>query len=146
MPNHDYGLPVVVTELAAELVGDAVALWHSSGLSRPWNDPHTDLIRAMSGPSSTVLATTDKHGALQGTVMVGHDGHRGWIYYLAVAHERRRQGLGRVLVRASEGWLRARGVPKLNLMVRAANSDVLAFYDALGYADGEVVVLGKFLG
>ena len=77
--------------------------------------------------------------------MVGHDGHRGWIYYLAVRSDLRRSGLGRELMQASERWLQERGVPKVNLMVRTTNTAVVAFYEALGYEDGEVVVLGKFL-
>lgn len=123
----------------------AVALWHEAGLTRPWNDPHGDLRRAMDGSSSTILAATDDDGRLLGTAMVGHDGHRGWVYYLAVATAERRRGLGRALMEACEQWLRDRGVPKVNLMVRHSNRAVVAFYEALGYADGEVVVLGRFL-
>lgn len=77
--------------------------------------------------------------------MVGNDGHRGWVYYLAVAPDHQRQGVGRALMQASEAWLVERDVPKLNLMVRRGNEAVLAFYEALGYVDGAVVVLGKFL-
>jgi ribosomal protein S18 acetylase RimI-like enzyme len=84
-------------------------------------------------------------GVLTGTAMVGHDGHRGWVYYLAVRSDHRRAGLGRDLMNASERWLVQRDVPKINLMVRTTNSAVIAFYEALGYQDGEVVVLGKFL-
>lgn len=75
----------------------------------------------------------------------GYDGHRGWVYYLAVRPDRQRAGVGRDLMRASERWLIDRDVPKINLMVRTTNVDVLAFYESLGYEDGEVVVLGKFL-
>lgn len=131
-------------ELPSELNNDAVALWHEVGLTRPWNDPDADLRRAVEGPTSTVLAAVE-HGTLLGTVMVGYDGHRGWVYYLAVDPQRRRAGTGRALMAAAEQWLRDRAVPKLNLMVRGTNRDVVAFYEALGYTDGDVVVLGKFL-
>ena len=77
--------------------------------------------------------------------MVGHDGHRGWVYYLAVQNTEQRKGLGRQLMRACEGWVRERGVPKVQLMVRQANQGVISFYESLGYQDGEVVVLGRFL-
>jgi ribosomal protein S18 acetylase RimI-like enzyme len=77
--------------------------------------------------------------------MVGQDGHRGWVYYLAVRADRRSAGLGRELMRASEQWLIQRDVPKGNLMVRTTNTAVVDFYKSLGYEDGEVVVLGKFL-
>ena len=120
-------------------------MWHASGLTRPWNDPHADLRRAVTGPCSTVLAALDEQDLLLGTAMVGYDGHRGWMYYLAVRPESQRSGLGRTLMQASEAWLRDGSVPKVNLMVRSTNSAVIAFYEALGYEDGEVVVLGKFL-
>lgn len=134
-----------IAELPAERYADAVALWHETGLTRPWNDPDADLQRALVGSTSTVLAAMDDDGSLFGTAMVGHDGHRGWVYYLAVQPSHRRQGVARVLMRACEDWVRSRGVPKIQLMVRHTNQDVIAFYTALGYVDGEVVVLGRFL-
>ena len=136
---------MVIRELPAALAEDAVGLWHRSGLTRPWNDPRADLQRAVRGATSTVLAACDERGHLIGTSMVGHDGHRGWVYYLAVAADQQRRGVGRALVRASEQWLAERGVPKVQLMVRQGNEDVIAFYASLGYEDGEVVVLGRRL-
>lgn len=82
---------------------------------------------------------------LLGTVMVGHDGHRGWVYYLAVQPGRRGMGLGRELMLAAESWLDQEGIPKLQLMVRGGNSEVIGFYERLGYVDQGVVVLGRFL-
>jgi ribosomal protein S18 acetylase RimI-like enzyme len=123
---------------------DAVALWHDVGLTRPWNAPEADLRTAMSGDSSTVLALLDGD-ALLGTAMVGHDGHRGWVYYLAVSPAAQGRGLGRRLMRACEDWVSAQGIPKLNLMVRTDNAAVRAFYDRLGYTESEVVVLGRRL-
>lgn len=133
-----------IEELPSSLADAAVALWHEAGLTRAWNDPQADLRRALDNPTSTVLVVVED-GALLGTVMVGYDGHRGNVYYLAVRDDRRGAGLGGALMRAAEDWLRARDVPKLNLMVRRSNLGVLAFYEALGYSDGEVVVLGRFL-
>ncbi len=77
--------------------------------------------------------------------MVGHDGHRGWVYYLAVSPTARGAGLGRELMAACEQWAVARGVPKLMLMVRASNDAVLGFYDSLGYAAEDTVVLSRWL-
>ena len=133
-----------ISDLAPAQYDAAVALWHAAGLTRPWNDPVADLHRALEGDSSTVLAATDGP-ALVGTAMVGHDGHRGWIYYLAVQDDARRQGVGRDLLRACEDWVVARGMPKLQLMLRHANAEARAFYEALGYTDAEVVVLGRRL-
>lgn len=130
---------------ATQADADAViALWHACGLTRPWNDPHGDFERALAGPSSTVLVLRDE-STIAASVMVGHDGHRGWVYYLATDPARRRLGHGRAMMTAAEGWLRARRVPKLQLMVREGNDAALAFYAALGLEPQPVVTLGRFL-
>ncbi|WP_200913244.1 GNAT family acetyltransferase [Sphingomonas sp. Leaf10] len=131
----------------AATLEDAVAvvtLWQRCGLTRPWNDPHADYARALSGATSTILIARDG-AAVIGSVMVGYDGHRGWIYYLAVAPDRQGQGVGRTLFAAAEDWLRALSVPKIQLMVRSDNAVALGFYDAIGLARQDVVVLGRFL-
>lgn len=133
----------VVTTLPDAHRAAAVTLWGEAGLTRPWNDPDADLARALDGPASTVLAALDGD-RLAGTAMVGHDGHRGWIYYLAVAPARRGEGLGRALVRAAEDWLGA-SVPKVQLMVRADNDAAAGFWRALGYLDADARVLGRRL-
>jgi hypothetical protein len=122
----------------------AVALWDEAGLIRPWNDARADIRLALAGPSSTIL-TAKADGRLAATVMVGWDGHRGWIYYLAVASDRRRQGLGARMLKAAEDWLRARAAPKLNLLVRAENAAVLGFYESLGYRRSDTVMLQRVL-
>lgn len=202
-------LTVIAMDVATDLLEEAVRLWERTGLTRPWNDPRADLLRALDGPSSTVLAALDEtilhetgrdeigldhpgvrdagcdhatlhetavdetapghstaghatagrssagpglpdadqpsgRGRLIGTVMVGHDGHRGWVYYLAVDPARQGEGIGRALMAAAETWLAQRGIPKVQLMVRATNASVVAFYERLGYDDQECLVLGKF--
>lgn len=121
-----------------------LALWEACGLTRPWNPPEGDLDRALAGPSSAVLVAED-NGAIQGSVMVGDDGHRGWVYYLSVDPAARKSGLGRRLMAAAEAWLTARGVRKLELMVREANHATLGFYGALGYQREPVHVLSTWL-
>ena len=74
----------MITTLPPERYAEAVALWTEVGLTRPWNDPDEDLDRAVTGAASTILAQLDG-GELLGTVMVGVDGHRAWMYYLAVS-------------------------------------------------------------
>ncbi|MBV9881386.1 MAG: GNAT family acetyltransferase [Sphingomonadaceae bacterium] len=123
---------------------EVIALWEVCGLTRTWNDPAADFARAIEGPASAVLVLREGD-ALAASVMVGHDGHRGWVYYLAVAPDRRRAGLGRRMMAAAEAWLRARGAPKLQLMVRADNEAALGFYEALGLERQPVVTLGRFL-
>ena len=121
-----------------------VALWQAAGLTRPWNDPLADFARALDTPSSTILIARG-HGAIVGSVMVGFDGHRGWVYYLAVAADARRAGLGRALMAAAEDWLRRQGAPKIQLMVRADNAAALGFYESLGLEQQNVVTLGRVL-
>ena len=120
-----------------------IALWQACGLTRPWNDPARDFARAVEGASSTVLVAEAE--GVQGSVMVGDDGHRGWIYYLAVAPGSRGAGLGRALMDAAEAWLGARGCAKIQLMVREDNEAVLGFYARLGLERQGVVTLGRFL-
>jgi len=121
-----------------------VALWTRCGLVVSHNDPKTDFRFARGGPSSDVLIAVDHYDIL-GSVMVGHDGHRGWLYYVAVDPAERRHGLGRSLVAAAEQWLAARGVAKVQLMVRETNSAVATFYERLGYDPMPRINLQKWL-
>ena len=75
--------------------------------------------------------------------MVGYDGHRGWINYLATDPSMRRQGVGRVLVAAAEALLARRGCPKINLQIRSTNAHVAEFYRRIGYVDDDVISMGK---
>ena len=134
----------MIETLGPDDVGDAVARWTEAGLTRPWNDAAGDFLRAVGGPSSVVLGIRED-GELVGSAMVGHDGHRGWVYYLAVAGSARGRGLGRELMVAAEAWLVEQGLPKIQFMVRTDNTTVLDFYDHLGYARQDCVVLGRRL-
>lgn len=120
------------------------ALWEASGLTRPWNDPAEDIAFARAGPTSEVLVA-EREGRIIASAMVGHDGHRGAVYYVAADPALRGQGLGRLIMEAAEGWLRARGVWKINLMVRRENEAAAGFYAGLGYGEDEVVVMSKRL-
>lgn len=121
-----------------------VALWEAAGLTRPWNDPRADFDLALATATSAVLLA-EQEGAIIGSVMVGFDGHRGWVYFLASASESRLQGIGRRLMCAAEEWLAAIGSPKIQLMVRGDNAAARGFYDALGYELQDVVTIGKRL-
>ncbi|MBE2315908.1 GNAT family acetyltransferase [Solirubrobacter sp. CPCC 204708] len=132
----------MIRPLAAGDREAAVALWHACGLTRPWNDPHADFSRAAEGPSSAVLGAFEDT-TLIGSAMVGHDGHRGWVYYLGVHPEHRQRHLGRALMDACEAWVRERGVPKIEVMVRGDNAATRGFYEALGYGLEDVVVYSR---
>lgn len=121
-----------------------VALWERCELTRPWNDPRADLDRARKKPNSDVLVGRDGNDIVA-TVMVGHDGHRGWVYYVAVDPDQHKKGYGRAIMTAAENWLRERGVEKLQLLVRADNIRVQAFYETLDYDQQERVIYAKWL-
>lgn len=121
-----------------------VALWTACDLVRPWNDPYKDIERKLAVEDDLFLVT-EVAGTLVGSVMGGYDGHRGWIYYLAVAPDRRRHGLGRALIAEMERRLVARGCPKVNLQVRLGNEETLEFYLRLNYSRDDVLGLGKRL-
>ena len=121
-----------------------MSLWRAAGLVVAYNDPAKDFQRAVAKEGSEILIVEDEEG-LCGGVMVGHDGHRGWLYYLATAPRARGRGIGRVLVRAAENWLRARGIVKLQLMVRETNTAVVSFYEHLGLEVTPRVVMAKWL-
>jgi ribosomal protein S18 acetylase RimI-like enzyme len=127
------------------MLEECVELWREAGLTRPWNDPYEDIRRALDGPASTILAGFEGE-TLVATAMVGHDGHRGWVYYLAVAPQSQRRGHGRAMMRACEAWLRERDVPKLQLMIRGDNASARAFYSAIGYRPDDVIVVSRRLG
>ncbi len=121
-----------------------MACGNLAGLTRPWNEPRRDLDFARGKASSEILVA-EENDRIVATVMAGHDGHRGTIYYLAVEPAKQGNGLGRLAVAAAEAWLRARGVWKINLLIRRENAKVIGFYEALGYEPNDVVSLGRWL-
>jgi ribosomal protein S18 acetylase RimI-like enzyme len=121
-----------------------IALWQACGLTRSWNDPRKDIARKMAEQPELFLVGT-VGGELVATAMAGYDGHRGWVYYLAVAPAHRRHSLGRALMQEVERLLLARGCPKVNLQVRTDNVEVIEFYRRLGYSVEERVSLGRRL-
>jgi ribosomal protein S18 acetylase RimI-like enzyme len=125
-------------------IAEVVALWQRCGSTRAWNDPAGDIALARKEANATVLLGRND-GVLLASVLVGHDGHRGWVYYVTVDPDHRHEGYGRAIMAAAEGWLRARGIEKLQLMVRGDNAQVHAFYRSLGYYDQDRVVFAKWL-
>ncbi|HEV7660776.1 MAG TPA: GNAT family acetyltransferase [Allosphingosinicella sp.] len=134
----------MIAEAQAADQAAVTGLWEACGLLRPWNDPARDFRLAVEGATSAILMLRGEAG-LAASAMVGFDGHRGWVYYLAVAPARRRERLGARMMAAAEAWLRARNVPKIQLMVREDNEAALAFYEALGLERQKVITLGRFL-
>jgi ribosomal protein S18 acetylase RimI-like enzyme len=125
-------------------VADVITVWRRAGLVRDWNDPTDDIALARRDTNATVLL-----GRLDGkpaaSVLVGHDGHRGWVYYVSVDPDCRGRGYGRDIMQAAEDWLRKRGIQKLQLMVRGDNAQVHAFYESIGYYDQKRTTFAKWL-
>ena len=141
--------PEPVPALAIAPIADAdvaavVALWQACGLTRPWNDPQADIAMARREPNSAVLIGR-AGDAIVATAMLGHDGHRGWVYYVAVDPDRRGKGYGRTIMHAAENWLREAGIAKLQLLVRRENVKAGAFYRSIGYAEAQTIVFAKWL-
>ena len=121
-----------------------IDLWQRCQLTRPWNDPQKDIQRKLAVRGDLFLVGV-VDGRIVATVMAGYDGHRGWINYLAVDPDLRRQGRGRQIMAEAERLLVASACPKINLQVRATNNAVIEFYKRVGYAVEDVVNLGKRL-
>jgi ribosomal protein S18 acetylase RimI-like enzyme len=121
-----------------------IALWEAAGLTRSWNDPRKDIERKRSVQREWFLVGT-VDAAVMASIMVGYDGHRGWINYLAVDPAQRMQGHARTLMREAERLLAAAGCPKINLQIRTSNAQVIAFYEAIGYGQDDVVSFGRRL-
>jgi ribosomal protein S18 acetylase RimI-like enzyme len=121
------------------------ALWQACGLVTSYNDPAEDLRFARGKSNSDVLVGIDDDGKLVGSVMVGHDGHRGWIYYVAADPNYRKQGIGRRMMEAAEKWLKARKVVKMMLLVRDTNTQVVDFYKRLDFETIPRVIMQKWL-
>ncbi len=133
-----------ISPIADADIPAVVALWQRCGLTRPWNDPASDIAFVRRGTNATILI--GRHDSnIAATAMVGHDGHRGWIYYVAVDPDLQRQDFGRAIMASAEDWLRQQGIEKVMLMVRPDNRQVQAFYDRLGYAVQERVIYSKWL-
>jgi ribosomal protein S18 acetylase RimI-like enzyme len=122
-----------------------VALWRASNLVASYNDPSRDFHFARAKEGSDILVGLNAEQTLVGSVMVGHDGHRGWIYYVASNPKCRNQGIGRLMVEAAEQWLKNRGVVKVILLVRETNTQVVDFYKHLGFETIPRVIMQKWL-
>ncbi len=121
-----------------------VALWHETGIYKPYNEPKAEVARIQKN-NNCLLYIGREGERVVASVLVGHDGYRGWIYKLAIAEDLRGKGYGRKLVQFAEAWLVARGIPKVNLMVRAENPGAQDFYRHLGYENAGHAVLGRWI-
>jgi len=126
-----------------------IALWRDvfpeyADASRPQRDPALSIVNKMKmQPELFFVGAVD--GEVIGTVMAGYDGHRGWVYSLAVTPSLRGRGHGRALMMHAEAVLTKLGCPKVNLQILSVKTELRGFYEKLGYRMDEVVSLGKRL-
>lgn len=121
-----------------------IALWDECGLNKTYNDPARDIARMRATPNCQLYVGTIDDMVIA-SIMVGHDGHRGWIYRLAVAEAHRRKGYGARLMELAENWLTARNLAKCQLMIRAETDSVEIFYRELGYEETPRRLMAKWL-
>jgi ribosomal protein S18 acetylase RimI-like enzyme len=121
-----------------------VSLWRRCGLVRPANDPRKDISRKQRVRGDLFLVGLAGNEVVA-SAMVGYEGHRGWINYLAVCPLHRRRGYGRVMMAEAQRLLAAEGCPKINLQVRGSNADAVGFYTAIGFVQEEVLSFGRRL-
>lgn len=134
-------------EIRAYQPGDemqVIELWHRCGLTVPYNNPKRDIQRKLRVQSDMFLVGVIDEIVIA-TAMVGYDGHRGWVNYLAVAPEHQRKGIASRLMEEAEIRLLSMGCPKINLQVRTSNTGVIKFYEKIGYKLDDVVSMGKRL-
>ena len=119
------------------------ALWQEIFPDDPPNNAPAIVIRQKLQCQPELFFVGEAGGEIVGTVLSGYDGHRGWLYSVAVSPKQRRQGLGTRLIRHAEHALTSIGCTKINLQVRSTNAAVAAFYMELGYEVEERISMGK---
>jgi ribosomal protein S18 acetylase RimI-like enzyme len=121
-----------------------VALWNTVFPDDPAHNEPSAVIEAKLAVDDLIFVA-EHDGVLIGACMAGYDGHRGWLYAVAVLKEQRRNGTGQALVKYAMQSLKEIGCIKVNLQIRTTNTDVEAFYKALGFAAEERLSMGAFL-
>jgi ribosomal protein S18 acetylase RimI-like enzyme len=121
-----------------------IDLWFRCDLVVPWNNPRQDIERKTK-VNPELFLVGEVGGRVVATCMVGYEGHRGWINYLATDPELRRKGIAARMMEEAEKGLVAIGCPKINLQVRAGNEAAVKFYEAIGYKMDDIRNMGKRL-
>ena len=121
---------------------EVISLWQECNLVVPWNNPSQDIKRKLK-VDPDLLLVGEENGKIVASVMGGYEGHRGWINYLAVSPLHRRKGYGKKIMFEVERRIKDKECPKINLQVRAGNTEVITFYKAIGFFDDQVIGLGK---
>ena len=133
-----------ISEFTDDQSDKVIALWEKCGLTRSWNNPEKDIARKNNDKNGKFLIGQIDE-VLMASIMIGYDGHRGSINYLAVDPDFSGAGYGKILISEAEQLLLSVGCPKVNFCVRTDNNKVTEFYRQLGYAIEPVHLLGKRL-
>jgi ribosomal protein S18 acetylase RimI-like enzyme len=137
---------MVIRQFTRDDTQAVIDLWRECRLTRPWNDPYLDIERKLTvQPELFLVGVEPPDDLIVAAVMAGYNGHRGSVNYLAVRPDHRNMGLGAAMLARAEEALRALGCPTITLQVRPENSDVVGFYERLGYEVFEVVDIKKRL-
>ena len=124
--------------------GQVIALWKAVfGYTAAHNDPGRSIDRKLA--CDDLFWVAEQGGLVVGTVMAGYDGHRGWIYSLAVRPDLRRGGIGAGLMRAAEERLAGLGCDKVNLQIVGGNEGAKEFYESCGFLEEDRISMGKRL-
>jgi len=133
-----------IRSFAPQDIESVVKLWQVCDLLKPWNNPYLDIERkGKIMPELFLIGEIDDD--VVASAMAGYDGHRGWVYYLAVHPSHQNKHYGQQIMKFVENRLIELGCPKLNLLVRTSNLSAIEFYKKLDYTEDACVTLGKRL-
>jgi ribosomal protein S18 acetylase RimI-like enzyme len=119
-----------------------IELANLCGLAKSPNDPAGDLARILETEHGRgFVAYRDSQPI--GMAMAGYEGRRGWLYYVGVIPEARRQRIAAKLVDTAVTYLGSLGAPKVLLFIRHGEEYLIDYYARLGFEPQAVTVLGK---
>ena len=121
-----------------------IDLWKKCNLIKSWNDPNKDIDRKLK-VNDNLFLIVEFNKVIIGSAMIGYDGHRGSLYYLAVDPKHQRKGVGEMLMKEIEKRLIEVGCPKINIFIRNSNIEVKEFYQSIDYEEQNCLVYGKRL-
>ena len=121
------------------------ALWREAFPDDPPRNRAAQSVPAKLALNDDLLFVAVEDDQVLGSIMAGYDGHRGWLYSVAVRQDAKRRGIGTGLVQTAEAALRRLGCPKINLQVRSTNAAVIAFYKGLGFSVEDHISMGRLL-
>jgi ribosomal protein S18 acetylase RimI-like enzyme len=121
-----------------------IQLWNTVFPNDPPHNEPSIVIEAKLAVDDLIFVS-EHEDKLIGACMAGYDGHRGWLYAVAVQKDQRRSGTGAALVKYAMQSLKEIGCIKVNLQIRSTNTGVATFYKSLGFETEERLSMGAFI-